>query len=166
MSQRITITCPACTAELANFHGLNHSAEANGKLEVEKPKSTRSLKILLVEDSIVNQRLTVGLLERAGYEVQIANNGVEAIAAFEARTFDLILMDIAMPQMDGLTATAAIRAKEQQTGNHIPIIAMKAYPLKSDRDLFLNAGMDEYVAKPIRMEELCGKLNALFDTTK
>lgn len=117
----------------------------------ETPPATRPLRILLAEDSLVNQKLTVGLLERHGHEVTVANNGQEAIDILKGRQFDMILMDVQMPELDGLAATRLIREREKQSGSRrMPIIAMTAHALKGDRDRCLAAGMDEYVSKPIR----------------
>jgi len=118
------------------------------------PTPLRPLRILLAEDSLVNQKLAVGLLEKQGHTVVVANHGKEAVAAWRSRAFDLVLMDVQMPEMDGLEATAAIRAQEQATGRHVPIIAMTAHALKGDRERCLEAGMDDYIAKPIRAREL------------
>jgi two-component system, sensor histidine kinase and response regulator len=118
------------------------------------PRRTGALRILLAEDSLVNQKLAVALLEGEGHQVVIARNGKEAVAAFDAQPFDLILMDVQMPEMDGLEATTRIRAKERRTGTHVPIVAMTARALKGDREKCLASGMDRYVAKPIRAEEL------------
>ena len=114
----------------------------------------RPLRILLAEDSLVNQKLAIGLLQRSGHTLFIANNGKEALAALETKTFDLVLMDVQMPVMDGLEATTSIRRREQSSGGHVPIIAMTAHAMKGDRERCLAAGMDEYVAKPIRVAEL------------
>ncbi len=108
------------------------------------------LDILLVEDSLVNQKLATLLLKKHGHGVTLANNGREALAQLAEKRFDVVLMDVEMPEMDGLEATAVTRAKERQTGEHVPIIAMTAHALKGDRERFLAAGMDEYVSKPIR----------------
>ena len=121
-----------------------------------------SLHILLAEDSLVNQKLAVALLEGQGHTVTVVNNGKEAVAATAAQKFDLVLMDVQMPEMDGLEATEQIRAREQQTGTHLPIIAMTAHALKGDRERCLAAGMDDYVAKPIRAEELFQAIDAIF----
>jgi PAS domain S-box-containing protein len=125
------------------------------------PVSLPPLRILLAEDSLVNQKLAVGLLERHGHQVRIANHGLEAVSAFEAEHFDLVLMDIQMPEMDGFAATAAIRAAEKRTGRHIPIIAMTAHAMKGDRERCLSAGMDAYVAKPIRAQQVFEAISAL-----
>ena len=116
----------------------------------------RSLRILLAEDSLVNQQLAVALLESEGHTVTVANNGREAVAAAETGGFDLVLMDLQMPEMDGLEATAMIRANEREApaGRHLPIIAMTAHALKGDRERCLEAGMDGYTSKPIDAEEL------------
>ncbi len=123
------------------------------------------LRILLAEDSLVNQKLAVALLERQGHTVTVARNGRDAVAAMESQTFDLVLMDVQMPEMDGLEATTTIRVREKQSGGHIPIIAMTAHALKGDRELCLAAGMDDYLSKPIRTEELFKKLVMLFPET-
>jgi len=112
------------------------------------------LKILLAEDNPVNQKLAAKILERRGYSVAIAENGAAAVALWEKEPFDLILMDVQMPEMDGFEATARIREKEKALGRHTPIVAMTAHALKGDRERCLEAGMDGYVAKPIQREEL------------
>src|SRR5207244_5464192 len=111
-------------------------------------------RILLAEDNLVNQKLAVRLLEKRGHQVVVVNNGREALAEWRARRFDVILMDVQMPDMDGLEATAAIRAQEKLTGKHLPIIAMTAYAMKGDRERCLDVGMDHYICKPIRAQEL------------
>jgi two-component system sensor histidine kinase/response regulator len=111
-------------------------------------------RVLLVEDNAVNQTLALRLLEKRGFVVSTAVNGREALSALEKSTFDLVLMDIQMPEMDGFEATAAIRQIEKSTGAHIPIIAMTANVLKGDEQRCLAAGMDAYVSKPIRTIEL------------
>jgi two-component system, sensor histidine kinase and response regulator len=111
-------------------------------------------RILLVEDGLVNQKVAVSLLERRGHSVAVAGNGLEGVAAFERQNFDLILMDVQMPEMDGLEATAEIRRREAGKGTHTPIVAMTAHAMKGDRERVLEAGMDEYLSKPIRATEL------------
>jgi len=112
------------------------------------------LRILLAEDNAVNQVLAVRLLEKRGHTVAVAGNGKEALAALEKQSFDLVFMDVQMPEMDGLEATAAIREKEKASGHHLPIIAMTAHAMAGDRERCLEAGMDDYLTKPIRPQEL------------
>jgi CheY-like chemotaxis protein len=119
------------------------------------------LRILLAEDSLVNQKLAIGLLERHGYEVSVANNGKETVAATTREKFDLVLMDVQMPEMDGMEATAMIRANECKTGEHLPIVAMTAHAMKGDREACLAAGMDGYIAKPIRASKLFDTIAAV-----
>ena len=112
------------------------------------------LHILLAEDNAVNQRLAARLLEKEGHSVLVVSDGRQAVAAFESESFDLILMDVQMPEMNGYEATAAIREKERAPGGHIPIIAMTAHAMKGDRERCLDAGMDGYVSKPIKSTQL------------
>jgi CheY-like chemotaxis protein len=122
----------------------------------------RALRILLAEDSVLNQKLALALLDRQGHAVTVAGNGKRAVEAVSRDSFDLILMDVSMPEMDGLEATAAIRDMQRAGGLHTPIIAMTAHALVGDRERCLEAGMDAYVAKPIRPQELYRTLAALF----
>ena len=119
-----------------------------------------SLRILLVEDGLINQRVATGFLERKGHRVALANNGREAIDALENEAFDVVLMDVQMPVMDGLETTQLIRQQEQQTGAHQKIIAMTASAMKGDRERCLEAGMDAYVSKPIDPDLLDQALSA------
>jgi CheY-like chemotaxis protein len=107
-------------------------------------------RILLAEDNEVNRRVAIGLVERLGCEVQAVANGRQAVEALDYSRHDLILMDVQMPEMDGLAAAALIRRRERGTGRHIPIIAMTAHAMQGDRERCLAAGMDGYIAKPIR----------------
>ncbi len=122
--------------------------------DVPAAPGIRPLRILLAEDSFANQRLAVGVLSKWGHTVTVANNGHEALAALDKEPFDLVLMDVQMPEMDGYQATAVIRERESRSGGHLPIIAMTAHAMKGDREECLAAGMDGYVAKPIRRAEL------------
>jgi CheY-like chemotaxis protein len=112
------------------------------------------MRVLLAEDSLVNQKLAIALLEKRGHSVPVANNGKEAVAATESQEFDVVLMDVQMPAMDGYEATALIREREKRTGQHLPVIAMTAHAMKGDRKRCLDAGMDAYVAKSIRAAHL------------
>jgi len=116
--------------------------------------SQRSLRVLVAEDNRVNQLVATRILEKLGHQVTVVGNGREALAAVKADKFDLIAMDVQMPEMDGLDATIAIRALEKTTGTHIPIVAMTAHAMKGDRERCLAAGMDGYTSKPIRVREL------------
>jgi signal transduction histidine kinase/DNA-binding response OmpR family regulator len=115
---------------------------------------SKGLCILLVEDNRVNQTVAVRVLEKMGHSVALANNGKEALSILTRQQFDLVLMDLQMPEMDGLSATRNIREQEKQTHSHLPIIAMTAHALKGDRERCLEGGMDGYVSKPININEL------------
>jgi len=112
------------------------------------------LRVLLAEDNLVNQRVACRLLEKRGYQVSVVENGVQAVEAVRNNAFDLVLMDVQMPEMDGLEATAAIRQMEAGTGHRVPIVAMTAHAMQGYRDLCLESGMDDYVTKPISPESL------------
>jgi CheY-like chemotaxis protein len=112
------------------------------------------LAVLLAEDNAVNQQLVVRLLEKRGHRVVVTSNGREALKALEKVSFDLVLMDVQMPEMDGFEATAALREKEKVTGGHLPVVALTAHAMTGDRERCLAAGMDGYLAKPIRTREL------------
>jgi len=114
----------------------------------------RSLRILLAEDNRVNQNLATRLLEKRGHRVVVANNGKEALALLAGGIFDLVFMDVQMPEMDGLQATMAIRELEKVTGVHQPIIAMTALAMKGDKERCIAAGTDGYLSKPISPEQL------------
>ncbi len=122
---------------------------AETQLDTEPLVPGRRLKVLLVEDNPVNQKLAVRLLERLGNEVAVADNGGQAVAAATEQDFDLVLMDVQMPVMDGFEATAAIRARARGSGTRVPIVAMTARAMKGDRERCLAAGMDDYITKPI-----------------
>ncbi len=115
--------------------------------------------ILLVDDVEINQRLATRILEKAGHHVVVANNGFEGVAALENQLFDLVLMDVQMPEMDGFEATAAIRQKELVSGAHVPIVAMTAFAMTGDQERCAAAGMDGYISKPIRARELLAAAN-------
>jgi two-component system, sensor histidine kinase and response regulator len=119
---------------------------------------SRKLRILLAEDNRVSQQLAARLLEKRGHSVVVAGNGREAMMALEKQSFDLVLMDVEMPEMDGLEATAAIREKEKGSGTHVPIVAMTAQAMTGDRERCLAGGMDDYISKPIRKEDLYEKV--------
>ncbi len=132
-----------------------------GLLEGPRPNARVPLRILLAEDGLVNQQVASRLLEARGHSVTIANNGREAVTLVEREVFDLVLMDGQMPELDGYEATKAIRLREKTTGGHIPIIAMTANAMKGDRELCIDAGMDDYIAKPIRSTILYEMVEAI-----
>lgn len=125
----------------------------------------RSLRVLVAEDNSVNQRVVMRLLEKQGHRVTLADNGREALSALGREAFDVVLMDVQMPEMSGYEATAAIRAREASgagytPGGHVPIIAMTAHAMKGDREKCLEAGMDGYVTKPLTARDLADALAA------
>ncbi|MBH1941117.1 PAS domain S-box protein [Mobilitalea sibirica] len=139
--------------------GQKHREKVSISKPIEKPLR-HDMKILLVEDDSVNQIVISRILAQKNYSVDIAKNGVEALNLHSSENYDLILMDIQMPDMDGIETTERIREREGST-KHTPIIALTAYALKGDRERFLSLGMDEYLAKPIQMEMLFEKIDKL-----
>jgi len=129
-------------------------------------ESRQRFRILLAEDNVINQKVAVHILEKNGHKVTVANNGQEALLALNRDRFDLVLMDVQMPKMDGLEATASIREKEKKTGFHIPIIAMTAHAMKGDRERCLDSGMDDYLTKPLRAEGLIKKIDFVVSKMK
>jgi signal transduction histidine kinase/CheY-like chemotaxis protein len=119
------------------------------------------LRALLADDNAVNQKLALRLLEKKQFVVETASTGLSVLAALENRVFDVLLMDVQMPEMDGFEATAAIREKEKSTGKHLPIIAVTAHALKGDRERCLAAGMDGYISKPIHAKNLFAEIGRL-----
>ena len=132
-------------------HGL---LDRKANLIVHDLATTRPLRILLADDHPINQKVAAGLLERMGHAVTVVADGRAALQAWREGRFDLILMDIQMPEMDGFETLAAIRAIEQQSGNHGPIVALTAHAMSGDRERCLKAGFDEYLSKPIRSDRL------------
>ena len=120
------------------------------------------LRVLLAEDSVVNQKLALALLKKWGHSGTVANNGKEAVELATQETFDVVLMDVQMPELDGLEATRQIRRSEVGTDRHLPIIAMTAHAMKGDRELCIDAGMDDYVSKPVRPWQLINALSQFF----
>jgi len=112
------------------------------------------LRILVAEDNAINQKLVRRMLEKRGHLVTLAANGEQALAEIQRGVFDLVLMDVQMPVMDGLEATARIRQFEAAAGTHLPVVALTAHAMKGDRERCLSAGMDAYVSKPIAVQEL------------
>jgi PAS domain S-box-containing protein len=125
-----------------------------GEAPAPPPAASPALRVLLAEDNVVNQHVARAMLQKAGHHVTLACNGREAVAAVRGGEFDIVLMDVQMPEMDGLEATAAIRAAEAGTGRRLPILAVTAHAMKGDRERCVAAGMDGYVTKPIQPREL------------
>ncbi len=138
-------------------------AESQGQLVTRHSlRETRlNLRVLLAEDNPVNQKLAVHMLQRFGHSVLVANNGREVLTALDAEPFDVILMDIQMPEMDGIEATRRIREREAADGTFTPIVAMTAHAMVGDRERFLDAGMDDYVTKPINRDRLRAVLRGI-----
>jgi two-component system, sensor histidine kinase and response regulator len=167
----LAVTLPlrrASAADLPSLSGDGLSrllgyADAVAEPEWGSAPGVVALDVLLVEDNPVNQRLAQEILLRRGHRVVLAENGREALDRLAERGFDIVLMDVQMPQMNGLDATRAIRAAETGTGRHIPIVAMTAHAMAGDRERCLAAGMDEYLTKPIRVEALITHVERMGD---
>jgi signal transduction histidine kinase/CheY-like chemotaxis protein/HPt (histidine-containing phosphotransfer) domain-containing protein len=150
---------------ILNALGKQHGGEEGSAWKAGAPtdRAVRVLRVLIAEDNVVNQHLVTRLLAKRGHTGVLARNGREAIARLEQERFDLVLMDIQMPEMDGFEATAAIREMEKGNGSHMPIIAMTANAMKGDRERCLEAGMDDYVSKPIHGQELYRVVESALD---
>jgi signal transduction histidine kinase/ActR/RegA family two-component response regulator len=139
--------------------GLPFSPDKTEKPRAHVPNAEAEPAILVVEDNLINQRVVIALLNKMGYSADIANNGAEAIEALELKDYDLILMDIQMPEMDGLEATRIIRSSSlDRVDPCIPIVAMTAHTLQEDRDMCFKAGMNDFISKPISSETLSAPL--------
>jgi CheY-like chemotaxis protein/HPt (histidine-containing phosphotransfer) domain-containing protein len=162
LGARATLLKPLKQSELLDtlLRVVSASVPRATRLVVPAPStaipSLPPLSILLAEDSVINQRLAVRLLEKAGHRVTVADNGQRAVDRWQAERFDLVLMDVQMPEMGGFEATALVRDREREevSRRHTPIIALTAHAMKGDRERCLQAGMDAYVSKPIREQEL------------
>jgi signal transduction histidine kinase/ligand-binding sensor domain-containing protein/CheY-like chemotaxis protein len=148
---RLRLTTAACAAA----DPRRHKGTGNHRVPSLGP-----LRILLAEDNAVNQRLVIRTLERNGHLVEVAPTGLEALKRLEHAQVDLVLMDVHMPEMDGLTATRILRSRELATGNHIPVIAMTANAMRGDREKCIEAGMDDYISKPLHLEDLMAVVEA------
>ena len=135
-------------------------------LSLAAATAQRRLRVLLAEDNAVNQKIAMRVLEKHGHHVTVAVDGRQALAALDRASFDVVLMDVQMPEMDGFEATAAIRGQERETGNHLPIIAMTAHAMPGDRERCIAAGMDSYIAKPLKTSELIALLEKFAKATQ
>jgi signal transduction histidine kinase/CheY-like chemotaxis protein/signal transduction protein with GAF and PtsI domain len=155
--QHTTSMAPPLSVALPDMHGLpvlvvDDAEHGTSVLDICPPPPRK--RILVAEDNVINQKLVVRLLEKHGYRVVVAHDGKEALAALTRESFDLVLMDVQMPEIGGFEATAAIRQRERETGGYVPIIALTAHAMRGDYERCLAVGMDAYVAKPIRPQEL------------
>jgi CheY-like chemotaxis protein len=157
------MTKPVTTAALSEAvaWALQVPAEAMYRTEPEDSPKPGGLRILVAEDDPNNRLLVVNILKKTGHSVMIAKDGGEAIEAFSRTAIDLILMDIQMPNISGMEAAATIRKLEQATNRHVPILALTAHAMEGDRERCLQAGMDDYLAKPIRSHDLLEKIASL-----
>ena len=157
-------------AIVSSLSVVGNMQSAEPQLKKSEPKlsspSLQELKILLAEDNLVNQKLALGILGKLGHRVTVANNGKEALQLIDEHSFDLVLMDVQMPEMDGLSATRELRRRESGSETHLPIVAMTAHAMKGDREHCLAAGMDDYLTKPIRLQDVADKLDELFHRSK
>ena len=166
------ITKPIRQSELmdAIMHILgNTSEESAPEIPSSKPSPQEpcpAYRVLVAEDNLINQKVVCYMLEQNGHQVTSAHNGQEALDVLEKNLFDVVLMDVQMPKMDGFEATAAIRKKETETGSHLPVVALTAHAMKGDRERCLEAGMDDYVSKPIKPEELFATINRVIKKNK
>ena len=160
---------PFTPSELLNaiLLALGQSIETAVPSAPPREAAARRLHVLVAEDNAVNQRVIVRLLEKMGHIPIVAYNGQEAVGAYESRPFDVVLMDVQMPVMDGLTATRMIRESEARHPGRrrLPIMALTAYAMRGDRERCLAAGMDDHLTKPVRPEELAAALNRLLDAS-
>jgi PAS domain S-box-containing protein len=159
------ITKPIKQSDLLNaiVNAVNPVASAGRPvpaIDVQQPTPARRLNVLLAEDNAINQRLVVTLLTHAGHRVRAVNNGREAVERAFDKDVDVILMDVQMPEVSGIEATAIIRQREAGTGRHIPIIALTAHAMTGDKERFLAAGMDAYVSKPLRPADLLAAIES------
>jgi CheY-like chemotaxis protein len=148
-------------AAMCEAMGTEPAAAAPACAPADRAPAGSSLRILLAEDNPVNRTLAVRLMEREGHRLTVTCDGREALAAFHAESFDLALLDVQMPEMDGFELTATIRRHEAEHGGHLPIIAMTAHAMKGDDDECRAAGMDGYVSKPIVADRLFAEIEAV-----
>jgi CheY-like chemotaxis protein len=165
--RRLGIVChvvkPVCKADLREsmLRAMGGAATEPAAREDKMNESLRHLSILLAEDNSMNKRLATRLLEKRGHKITSVSNGREALEALEQARFDVILMDVQMPVMDGWMATQAIRERERGTEEHVPILALTAHAMKHDQEQCLAAGMDGYLSKPFQPAELYAAVESI-----
>jgi two-component system, sensor histidine kinase and response regulator len=166
----VYLTKPVIQSDLWNaiataLHGAAHNVRpAPAVSQRMSPGGRQGLRILLAEDNVVNQTVAVRMLEKCGYQVEVAGTGQDALSALAQRSFDLVLMDVQMPELDGFETAVLSRAQERATGAHLPIIALTAHAMKGDQERCLAAGMDGYLTKPLKAAELYAAIDQLFHT--
>jgi PAS domain S-box-containing protein len=134
--------------------------------EVVASKGYRRLRVLVAEDNVVNQQVVMGFLDRAGHAAVVVSTGAEVLVALEQHDFDVVLMDVQMPELDGFETTSEIRKRERSTGGHIPIVALTAHVVKGDAERCLAAGMDAYLAKPLRGRDLFAAIESALEPAR
>jgi CheY-like chemotaxis protein/HPt (histidine-containing phosphotransfer) domain-containing protein len=139
---------------LSSHPGHTVPAKTSAPARIAAEPAQRSLQILLAEDNVVNQRVVTTMLEKRGHAVTIAGDGCKALEHWRRMPFDLVLMDVQMPELDGFEAVAAIRQAERETGRHTPVVALTAHAMKGDKERCLEGGFDDYLSKPVRAEHL------------
>jgi CheY-like chemotaxis protein len=168
LESRVTSAARPCRQSVANpaFHVSDRAkTPAAGSASIGTTTSP-PLRILLAEDNLVNQKLLVWMLEKRGHWVRVSSTGREALLEIEAHEFDVVLMDVEMPGMNGLEATAEIRAKETGTGRHLPIVGITAHAMRGDHERCVQAGMDAYLSKPIQRAQLLAALDRIATTSR
>jgi signal transduction histidine kinase/AmiR/NasT family two-component response regulator len=160
----VSLTKPVKQSELLTLLSAvagRQAGTAAPPATISLPREARTLDILLVEDNAINARVAQQVLSRAGHRVAAADNGAEALAAVALKKFDVVLMDVQMPGMDGLEATRTIRERERRSGGHVPVIALTAHAMVQHRERCLKAGMDGFLVKPIRPQELLDAIDGI-----
>lgn len=158
---RFIITIPFKSS--MNNSKASNTKEIMNNPEIEHVFETKKIKILLAEDNEANQFLIKALTKTQDWEITIVGNGAKAVEQYKLGQFDIILMDVQMPEMNGYEATKIIRQIEFEKGIHTPIIALTAYAMKSDKDMCIEAGMDDYISKPFKRQQFLETISNILD---